>query len=65
MAPSPYIKPKLRNGLRLYVNISKGKAADVIILSESCVLMVIDEFMDLGGSADLRASGSHVVEFRV
>ena len=47
------------------MNISKGKAADAIILSKSQVLVVIDGFMDLGGSGDPRALRSHALEFRV
>jgi len=46
MAPLPYIKSKFRNGPYSYVNISKGKAADDIILSESRVLVELSGFME-------------------
>jgi len=47
------------------VNISKGKAADAMILSKSRVLVEIDGFMDLGLSDDPEALRSHALEFRV
>ena len=47
------------------MNISKGKAADAIILSKSQALVEIDGFMDLGLIGDLGALRSHTLEFRV
>ena len=42
MAPLPYIKEKFQKESYLYVNISKGKVADVIILSESQILVELN-----------------------
>ena len=53
MAPSPYIKKGFRNRPSRYVNISKRKAADAIILSESRVLVELNGFMKEGLSGDL------------
>ena len=65
MAPLPYIKEKFRNGPHLYVNISKGKAADAIILSESQILIELNGFMKRDSSGDVDTLRSNTLEFRV
>ena len=65
MTPLLYIKEKFRNGSHLYMNISKGKAVDTIILSESQILIELNGFMKRDLSGDVSTLRSSTPESRV
>ena len=65
MAPLPYIKEKFRNGPHLYVNISKGKVADTIILPESQILVELNGFMKRDPSGNVSTLRSSTSKSRV
>ena len=65
MVPLSYIKEKFQNRLYLYMNISKGKAADTMTLSESQILVELNGFMKKDPSSDVSTLKSSNSESKV